>query len=168
MKLVVGLTLAAIAWSVPAQASPGRMDVSKRASRLSTEQKATLPEAQPLERNEVLMERRFDAGEPLERKEALVGERRAPIAVEETREKTLFATPEQKKYDVIERKDSPWAGKKSRFSTTEDTYRSKVAIRFQDQIGKATPFNDNMKTVVSQETTFDKINRFAFRKNADQ
>lgn len=168
MKLAVGLTLAALATLVPAQAAPGRMDVSKRASRVSTEQKAVLPEAQPLERNEVLMDRRFDAGEPFERKEALVGERRSSITVEESRDKTFFSTPEQKKYEVIERKESAWAGKKSRFSTSEDAYRSKVATRFQDKIGEATPFNRNQQTVVSQETTFDKINRFAFRKNADQ
>ncbi len=168
MKIAVGLTLAALATlSTLHAAAPGRMDVSKRATRVSTEEKAVLPENKPIERNEVLMDKRFET-ETVERKEALVGERRSSITVEETREKQLFVTPEQKKYEVIERKESIWNGKESRYSTSEDAYRSKVAIRFQDKIGEASPVMKDVKPVVSQRTTFDKINRFAFRKNSDQ
>lgn len=168
MKLAVGLTLAALAILPALSAAPGRADPSKRANRFSTEKKADLPELQPIERNEVLMESRFDAGVPVEREQAAVGDRRAPIDVEETREKTRFTAPERPAPEVIERKESPWAGKQSRFSTSEDAYRSKVATRFQDKIGAASPINENVRPVISQETTFSKINRFAFRKNADQ
>ena len=59
MKIVVGLTLAALATLVPAEAGPGRMDVGKRATQVSTDQKVVLPDAKPIERNEVLMDRRF-------------------------------------------------------------------------------------------------------------
>jgi hypothetical protein len=109
--------------------------------------------------------------ETVPHQEALVGERRSEIEVGETREKTRFSAPEQGKYDTkdqIERKDSPWAGKKSRYSTSEDAYRSKVATRFQDKIGDASPVSRKVTPVVEKRTTFDKINRFAFRKNADQ
>lgn len=167
MKFAVGLALAVLATLLPAQAAPGRIDASKRASRVSTEDKAVLPENKPIERNEVLMDKRFDT-ETVPRKEAVVGERRSDIAVGETREKERYPAPDPKKYDVIERKESTWSGKKSRYSTAEDAYRSKVAIRFQDKIGDVSPISRDVKPVVSQRTTFDKINRFAFRKNSDQ
>ena len=167
MKFAVGTTLAVLATLLPAQAAPGRLDASKRAPRFSTDEKAVLPENKPIERNEVLMDKRFDT-QTVPRKEAVVGERRSTIAVEETREKELYPAPEQKKFDVIEHKESPWAGKKSRYSTSEDAYRSKVAVRFQDKIGDASPITKDVKPVVSQRTTFDKINRFVFRKNGDQ
>lgn len=166
MKFAVGLTLAALATLLPAQASPGRLDTSKRA-RVSTEEKVVLPENKPIERNEVLMDKRVET-ETVPHKEAAVGDRRSSIAVEETRDKELYVTPDPKKYDVVERKESPWAGKKSRYSTSEDAYRSKVAIRFQDKIGDASPIGKGVKPFTSQRTTFDKINRFVFRKNSDQ
>lgn len=169
-RRVCALALAAFATFASVHAAPGRMDASKRATRLSPEEKAVLPENVPVERNEVLMDRRFQRGgdETIEKKNAIVGERRSGIAVEESEEKQLYRTPERKEYDVVERKDSVWSGKESRFSTGEDAYRSKVATRFQEKISDVRPFNDNVKPVVSQRTTFDRINRFAFRKNGDQ
>jgi hypothetical protein len=162
-------TVALLLASTPLPAAPGRLDPSKRAVRVSTEEKAILPgENKTPERNEVLMDRRFDAGEEFKKDEALVGERRSSIALEEGRDKKFFSTPDRKEYEVIERKESPWAGKQSRYSTSEDAYRSKVAVRFQDKIGEASPIVDDVKPVVSKRTTFDRINRFAFRKNGDQ
>jgi len=167
MKIAVGLALAALATSAPALAGPGRMDTGKRAPRVSTEERAILPENPELKRNEVLLDKRIET-KILPRKDAVVGERRSALVVEESREKKQFATPERKKFDIIERRDSPWAGKVSRYSTAEDSYRSQVATRFQDKIGDASPISQEVRPVVSQRTTFDKINRFAFRKNADQ
>lgn len=164
MKLVVGLTLAALATLLPAHAGPGRMDVSKRDAPVSTDKKAILPETRPLERNEVLMDKKF-ATSTYEKQEALVGERRSSIAIEENREKKFFRTPERKEYETIERKESTLTGKQSQFSTGEDAYRSKVAVRFQDKIGDAMPFAGDVKPVVSKRTTFDRVNRFAFRRN---
>lgn len=175
MRLVTGPgrvclpALVALLSAVSLPAAPGRLDTSKRAARVSTEEKAILPgENKTPERNEVLMERRFEAGDEFKKDSALVGERRSDIAIEENRDKKLFPTPERKEYETVERKESPWAGKQSRFSTTEDAYRSKVATRFQDKIGEASPFSGDMKPVVSKRTTFDRVNRFAFRKNGDQ
>jgi hypothetical protein len=163
MKSVVGLTLAALATVASSLAAPGRMDTSKRASQVSTEEKAILPENRPIERNEVLMDRRFST-EVREKKAALVGERRSTIAVEERRDKKFFRVPERKEPEQIERKDSRWSGKQSRYSTSEDTYNSKVALRFQEKIDDARPFVD-AKPVISKRTTFERINRFAFRRN---
>ena len=163
MKPVVGLTLAALAAAVSAFAAPGRLDTSKRASQVSTEEKAVLPENKPIERNEVLMDSRFST-EVREKKQALVGERRSAIAVEENRDKKFFRVPERKEAEQIERKDSLWSGKQSRYSTSEDTYNSKVALRFQDKIDDARPFVDS-KPSISKPTTFERINRFAFRRN---
>lgn len=156
----------AIALAAPLCAAPGKLDTTKR-SKTSTEQKAVLPDQVPMEKNDVLQERRVER-ELLPRKDALVGERRSSIMVEEGREKNMFPTPERREYDQIERKESPWAGKKSKYSTTEDGYRSKVATRFQDKIGDASPINNKATPVIEQRTTFSRVNRFAFRKNGDQ
>jgi hypothetical protein len=163
MKSVVGLTLAALATVASAFAAPGRMDTSKRASQVSTQERAILPENKPIERNEVLMDRRFST-EVRDKKDALVGERRSSIAVEESRDKKFFSVPERKEPEQIERKDSRWSGKQSRYSTSEDTYNSKVALRFQEKIDDARPFVDS-KPSISKRTTFERINRFAFRRN---
>ena len=167
MNAAAGLALAALVFPLAAFSAPGRVDTGKKSGSFSSEQRAVLPEKKPAELNEVVGEKRF-ATEQVERKTALVGERRSNIAVTETRDKKFFATPDRKEYEVIERKDSRWAGKGSRFSTGEDKIERKVAVRFQDRIGDASPFNDNVKPVVSKRTSFDRINRFAFRRNSEQ
>ncbi len=172
MKFSVGTTFTVIAvlamsaaWADTA--APGAMDPAKRDDRLSTEQKAVLPEAKPLQRNEVLLDKRVET--PLiTRKEASVGDRRSSIAVGETREKKLFSSPERKDTKVIDRKDSQWSGKMSRYSTADDAYRSRSALRFQDKISDASPVSRNVQPVVEKRTTFDRINRFVFQKNSDQ
>jgi len=166
MKLTAGLCLALLASPLSLSAAPGRLDTSRRADRVSTEQKAILPETKALERNEVVMDKRFQTAS-VEKKEALVGQRQSSITVEESKPKELI-TPDRKTYDTIERKESPWTGKESRYSTTEDTYRTRVATRFQDKIGEASPFAKEAKPAIKQRTTFDRINRFVFRKNGDQ
>ncbi len=163
MKTAVGLALATLATLSPVLAAPGRMDVSKRSSKVSTEEKAILPENKAIERNDVLMDKRVPL-QPFEKKDALVGERRSGIAVEESRDKKLFRTPERKEYEHIERKDSRWSGMQSRYSTADDKYDSKVALRFQDKIDDAQPFVDS-KPVISKRATFDRVNRFSFRRN---
>lgn len=167
MRFVTGLTLAVFATVPAVYAAPGRVDANKRAIRVTTEDKAVLPENKAIEQNEVVAEKRFDT-QVNPKEQAIVGERRSTVTTENSREKELFVTPEQKHYDVIDRKESPWAGKQSRYSTSEDAYRSKVATRFQDKIGDAQPFNGDMKPVTTKRTTFDRVNRFAFRRNGDR
>jgi hypothetical protein len=167
MNAAVGFILAALVLSPAAFAAPAGVDAGKKAGEFSSEHAAVLPGKKNTELNVVVGEKRF-ATESIERKSAVVGDRRSTIAVRETREKKLFATPDRKEYEVVERKDSRWAGKSSRFSTSEDRFECKVAVRFQDRIGDASPFNDNVKPIVSKRTSFDKINRFAFRRNAEQ
>ena len=167
MRRPLGLAFAVLVLLNPLQAGPGRLDASKKARVSTAEDQVVLPENRPIEKNEIVQDKRF-VGKTVERKDAIVGERRSTIRVEETREKKLFVTPEKKQFEVQERKMSAWDGKQSRFSTSEDAYRSRMAVRFQDKIGEAAPLVDNVKPVVSQRTTFDKVNRFVFRKNGDQ
>ncbi|MEY4490025.1 MAG: hypothetical protein RIQ79_2533 [Verrucomicrobiota bacterium] len=172
MNFTVGATFTVIASLATAMvwadtAVPGGMDPAKRDDRLSTEQKAVLPEVKPLQRNEVLLDKRV-APPILTRKEATVGDRRSSIEVGETRDKKMFSTPERKNYEVIDRKESQWSGKMSRYSTADDAYRSRTAIRFQDKISDASPVSRTSQAVVEKRTTFDRINRFVFQKNSDQ
>ncbi len=167
MKPHVGRYLAAglFAALTPAVAAPGKVDTTQRATSVSTDQKAALPENVPLEKNEVLTDQRFKS-QTVPKKDALIGERRSTIETKETREKNMIQ-PERKEYDKIDRKDSPWAGKMSRYSTKDDTFTTERTNRFQDKIGEASPVSNKVKPVTSQRTVFDRINRFAFRKNSD-
>lgn len=170
MKPLAGTVLAIAClglaqWPNSAAAAPGRVDTTRRA-KVSTETKAKLPEQVPVQKNEVLQDRRFGT-ETLPKEEALVGERRSDIAVEERREKELIK-PELREQPKVERKENPWSGKKSRFSTGEDAYRTQMAERFQDKINDAWQSPQATRKVVDQRTTFDRINRFAFRRNPDQ
>jgi hypothetical protein len=169
MKLTVGFMLAACAILVgsSASAAPSRMDTTKRANRVSTEQKAILPDLKSIERNEVLMDKPF-ATDTVTKNEAVIGDRRSAIAVTEERTKKNFVTPERKEFDLIQRKESPWSGKKSRYSTADDAYRTQTATRFQDKISDASPVTRNVQPAIDKRTTFDRINRFAFMKNSDQ
>jgi hypothetical protein len=167
MKPHVGRYLAAglIAALTPAVAAPGQLDTTKKADAVATDQKAALPDKLPANKNDVIMDRRFDT-QTVPKKDALVGEKRSSIEIKETREKTMVQ-PELKEYDKIDRKDSPWAGKTSRYSTKEDTFNTERTNRFQDKIHEASPVTNQVKPVVSQRTVFDRINRFAFRKNPE-
>ncbi len=170
VKFSVGLLLAAAMCMTAASAysAPGRMDTSKRA-RVSTEKKADLPGTVEMKRQEVLQDSRFSTGDLREKKDAIVGERRSAIETKETREKKMAPRRELVEPDQIPHKESVWNRKQqSRFSTSEDAYRSRVATRFQDKIGDASPFPQPTRAVTDQRTTFSKVNRFAFRKNGDQ
>lgn len=170
VKPLAGLLLAAAMCmtAVSVYSAPGRMDPSKRA-RISTEKKADLPDV-PVEmrQNDVLQDRRFSTGDVREKETATVGDRRSSIAVEEKREKKMAPKPELIEQEQITRKESVWNRKQSKFSTGEDAYRTKVATRFQDKIGDASPFPVPNRSVTDQRTTFSRVNRFAFRKNGDQ
>lgn len=168
MNPLVGRYLAAglLAAITPALAAPRSLDTTRRATSVSTEQKAVLPDQVPLQKNETLAEQRFES-QAVPKKDALIGERRSTIETKETREKTMIQ-PERKNYDKIERQDSPWAGKESRYSTKDNTYNTERTNRFQDKIGEASPVSKDVKPVTSQRTVFDRINRFAFRKNSDE
>jgi hypothetical protein len=169
VKPLVGLYLAAAMCMTATfvYSAPGRMDPGKLA-RVSTETKAILPDAVEIKQNEVLQDSRFSTGAVREKQEALVGERRSMIETKETRDKKMAPTRDLIEPDRIPRKDNAWNGKQSKFSTSEDSYRTGTATRFQEKIGDASPFPAPNRSVTDQRTTFSKVNRFAFRKNGDQ
>lgn len=169
VKPLVGLLLAAAMCMTAASAysAPGRMDPAKRA-RVSTDTKADLPGTVQMKQQEVLQDRRFSTGDVREKKEAIVGERRSAIETKESREKKMAPRRDMVEPDQIPHKESAWNRKQSKYSTSEDAYRSRVATRFQEKIGDASPFPQPARGVTDQRTTFSKVNRFAFRKNGDQ
>ncbi|MFH1500278.1 MAG: hypothetical protein ABII82_20930, partial [Verrucomicrobiota bacterium] len=139
-----------------------RIDASKR-SRVSTEEQALDPEVRPMERADGVQDRRFDRGELLDQPDAPVGDRRADIDLQESREKTLIE-PELKTYERLDYDPSRYDGQRSdRFRTGDDIYRTSMAQRYQNSLGEAQ--DAAPKTVVKKRTTFDSVNRFIFRRN---
>jgi hypothetical protein len=172
-RLVAPALLCAVGlcWVHAAEAAPRRIDTGKRAAQFTprAEENTVTPEVQPTQRAEVVQEKRFDAGELRPRQEALIGERRAPIEVSERREKETFIAPAPPDYERRPQSaDNPWSRQNALISTADGYARTRTAERFQAKIDEARPVVKESRATISKPTTFDRINRFVFRKNSDQ
>lgn len=150
--------------------APGKLDTGRKVQRFSTEEEAVSPDLLPLDRQQVVQDKREESlsTRRFTGREAPVGDRRSRIDVVETREKEQYRAPEKKTFDTITRKDAAISTKDTRFSTREDVYRSRTAERFQEKISAAQPAFKDSKPVVTKRTSWNSVNRFAFRKNSDQ
>jgi hypothetical protein len=152
-------------------AAPRRIDHGKRSAAFSpkAEDNQIKPDTVPTERADVLQDKRFNSGDTLPRETALVGERRAPIELKESRDKEIFVTPDAPTYDRRPtEKNERLNGKMATISTTDTYERSRTAERFQEKIDAARPVVKESRASIAKQTTFDRVNRFVFRKNADQ
>lgn len=118
-------------------------------------------------RNDHVQDQRFSAPDKIERKDAVIGERRAPIDVTETREKTIIDRKEfPRTPEVRERETSHFEGEKSHIQPKGDMLRqydtvTKYQSRMED--AKNGPFQREPK--LEKRMSFDKLNRFVFRRN---
>ena len=155
-------------------ADPSQFDPSKQNDRLAPTAERTdtrlAPNQEanqrPLERNDRLQDQRFKAPEKIERKDAAVGEKRAPIEMKETRDKAL-----------IERKDAPkpelktWdknrhnGEKYDRQPTGDDVKKYEMADKYQSRMTDAKTAAAQRQPKMEQRTTFESINRFLFKRN---
>ncbi len=132
-------------------------------TRLAPNQEAN---QRPIERNDRLQEQRFNGPEKIERKDASVGEKRAPIEMKETRDK-----------NKIERKDAPkpelktWDknrhdGEKSDYQPKGDQVKKyEMADKFQGRMTDAKTAAAQRQPKLEKKTSFEKINRFLFKRN---
>jgi hypothetical protein len=99
----------------------------------------------------------------VERKEAILGSRRAPVETGETRDKTIVdkdvRTPETIRYPM-----SPFDHQSSARSTKDETKRPPTVAKYQDSLDAASASNMARFPALNGATTA-KINRFIFRKN---
>ena len=177
-RLTQRLLLAAVLVSLGSvglrAADPAQFDPSKKNdqlaptseqidTRLAPNQEAN---QRPIERNDLLQDQRFKAPDKIERKDAVVGEKRAPIDLKEAREK-----------NVIERKDVPkpelktWdknrhnGEKFGRQPSGDDVKKYDMADKYQRRMTDAKTAAAQRQPKMDKRTTFESINRFLFKRN---
>lgn len=120
----------------------------------------------PFVRNEQVQDERFRVPEKIDRKEAPVAERRSPIEVTETREKTVidrkdFTTPDLKNYDK-----SRHDGERYRHQASGDDVKTYDKVgKYQDRMASATEAAAHDKPIFEKKSSFEKINKFLFKRN---
>ncbi len=153
---------------------PSQIDASKQNSQLApTPESADTPLSPAREgnqrtffRNEHLQEQRFTAPDMIERKDAPVGERRAPIDVTETREKNIIDRKEFPKPEVRERVMNHHDGEMSHIQPKGDMVKTYDKVsKYQGRMTDADTAAAQRKPLLEKKTTFEKLNRFIFRRN---
>lgn len=120
----------------------------------------------PFKRDERVQNNRFTTPELREKKMAPVGERQAPIDVKETREKTIIDRKDYPKPDVIDRKMSPDNAEMFFAQPKGDMVKKYDLVpKYQNRLTDAENAAAQRQPTLEKRTTFDKINRFVFRRN---
>ena len=121
----------------------------------------------PFLRNDHLQDQRFNAPEKIERKDAPVGERRAPIDLTEKREKKIIERKDFTKPEVRERELNRHDGEKSRIQPKGDQVKKYDTVsKYQSRMADADSGQFQRKPSLEKRTTFEKLNRFIFKRNA--
>ncbi|HSI09095.1 MAG: hypothetical protein ACAH89_11015 [Rariglobus sp.] len=153
---------------------PARVDPAQRNTQLApTPESADTPlspgreaNQRPFFRNEVVQDQRFNAPDKIDRKDAPVGERRAPISVTETREKNMIERKDFPKPEVREREMNRHDGEKSRIQPKGDMIKSYDKVtKYQDGMAEANTGAFQRQPKLEKRMSFEKLNRFIFRRN---
>lgn len=120
----------------------------------------------PFFKNEIVQEQRFRAPEVIERKDAIVGERRAPIDMSETREKEIIDRKTYPKPEVRDHQVNRHDGEKSRIQPRGDMVKKYDTVtKYQDRMADAKTATALREPKFEKRTSFDKLNRFIFKRN---
>jgi hypothetical protein len=121
----------------------------------------------PFLRNDRLQDQRFNAPENIGRKDAAVGDKRAAIDITETRDKTIIERKDFAKPEVRERELNRHDGEKSRIQPKGDQVKKYDTVsKYQDGMAAAKESAFQRKPSLEKRTTFEKLNRFIFKRNA--
>ena len=123
------------------------------------------PDKKELPRADAVQEKRVDKT-AIDKKPASVGERRAAIAVEETREKNV-REKSTRQPEVVEQPMSRFNHRDSPITTAGDTKKPPTVTKYQDSLAAASASNMARFPALDKATTA-KINRFVFLKNSQE
>ncbi len=153
---------------------PAHVDASKQNTQLApTPESADTPlsptreaNQRPFFRNERLQDQRFNTPELIDRKDAAVGDRRAPIEVTETRDKVIVDRKEFPTPELREHKVNRHNGEKSHIQPKGDMLKKyDMVTRYQNRMKDADVAAAKRGPKFEKMTTFEKLNRFAFKRN---
>jgi len=121
------------------------------------------PDKKDLPRADGVQERRVDKT-TVEKKPAAVGDRRAPIVIEETRDKNI-REKNSSRPEVVAQPMSAFNHRDASITTAADTKKPPLVAKYQDSLAAASVSNMARFPAMDRATSA-KINRFVFRKNA--
>lgn len=153
---------------------PAQIDASKQNAQLApTPESADTPLSPAREtnqrtffRNEQVQDQRFRTPDVIDRKNAAVGDRRAPIDVTETREKTIIDRKAFPQPDVRERELNRHNGERAHIQPEGDMLKKyEMVTKYQGGMKDADAAAARRAPKLEKRTTFEKLNRFAFKRN---
>lgn len=177
MRPLLPLFFALAAW-VPVLAhakDPSQVDAAKQNTQLApTPESADTPLSPRREtnqrtffRNDHVQDQRFSVPDSVQRKDAVVGERRAPIDMKESRGKTVIDRKDYPKPEVRDRELNRHDGEKSRIQPDGDMVRKYDTVsKYQDGMKDAKTAAIQRQPKLEKRTTFEKLNRFIFKRNS--
>lgn len=121
------------------------------------------PDKQSPQTNATVQDKRVEKN-IVDKQPAAVGDRRAAIDVQETRDKNI-REKDSRRPEVVEQKLSSFNGRTAPISTGADTTKPPIVTKYQDGLTSASATNMARFPALGSATGA-KINRFVFRKNA--
>lgn len=121
------------------------------------------PDRQTPQVDEAVQDKRFEKN-VVDKQPAAVGDRRAPVDVQETREKNVLGKNSHRP-DAIEQPKSALDHREATMATATNTLKPPLVTKYQDSLTAASTSNLARFSAMGGATTA-KINRFVFRKNA--
>lgn len=122
-----------------------------------------VPDKKTPETNATVQEKRVDKT-VLDKKPAAVGDRRAAIDVQETREKNI-RDKDSRRPEKLDQPMSAYNHREASLSTATGTTKPPTVTKYQDSLTSASATN-MARFPALDHATGAKINRFVFRKNA--
>lgn len=143
------------------QVAPGADNVDNRVSPGNENNQRTFI------RNDHVQEQRFSTPELIERKDAAVGDKRAPIDMKEKNEKTIVDRKEAPKPELKDHVTNRHDGEKSYIQPKDDQIKKYDTVtKYQDKLKDAETTASQRQPKMEKRTTFEKVNRFIFKRNA--
>lgn len=174
-SLPLFFALAAVLPIVAHAKDPAQVDASKQNTQLApTPESADMPLSPRREtnqrtffRNELVQDQRFSVPDQVQRKDAVVGERRAPIDMKESRGKTVIDRKDYPKPEVRDRELNRHDGERSRIQPDGDMVKKYDNVsKYQDGMKDAKTAAIQREPKLEKRTTFEKLNRFIFKRNS--
>jgi hypothetical protein len=148
------------------------VDYTQRNDQFAPGAAATTQKKDTPQTNDTVQNKRVEKT-TVEKKNAPLADRRAPITLEEAREKSI-REKDSRRPEKVEQPTSALNHKQAAISTGTDTTKPPMVAKYQESLAAATPWGPGAATgntarfSATDAATTAKINRFVFRKNPDE
>lgn len=148
-----------------------KVDAAKQAERFAPSPEVARPvERIDNKRDDRVQDARAALAGLIDEPTAPIADRRAPVDISETREKTIVERKDAPLATTpLQRKDSALNGQTARdqFQSATGTYRNAgaVAEKYQQGLREAESARSRLQPDLGRLTTFDRLNRFVYKRN---